>query len=294
MIFNELLERKNEYMKTCSNFNYSRLFNKEELKFFFTYIFKELHINQKISCSKISKTCKISESTLKSNFKKLGFVPINRQNSLRVRENLFENITTEEDAYWLGFIYADGYISDEGKFEISLKHTDYEHLLKFADYCGFDRSKVKKKDKTNFPNSFRCRIGFATQHLKQRFFDLGIIPRKSCKLVYPEFLSEHLHRHFIRGYVDGDGCFNNYSKTATRKGNLFLQLLGTELFLIEVMKKLNINKKLFPNSRNLESCCYFFKLWTREAQKILNFLYEDATIYLDRKNEIYINKVKPY
>lgn len=31
-----------------------------------------------------------------------------------INENYFKNIDTEEKAYWLGFIYADGYISNVG------------------------------------------------------------------------------------------------------------------------------------------------------------------------------------
>ena len=30
--------------------------------------------------------------------------------------NVFEKIDTEEKAYWLGFLYADGYINEEHNF----------------------------------------------------------------------------------------------------------------------------------------------------------------------------------
>ena len=42
-----------------------------------------------------------------------------------LNENYFEKIDTEEKAYWLGFIYADGYITGD-KLGISLAKCDKE------------------------------------------------------------------------------------------------------------------------------------------------------------------------
>lgn len=41
----------------------------------------------------------------------------------------FENIDTEEKAYWLGFLYADGYVNaNEDKIELCLAEKDFHHL----------------------------------------------------------------------------------------------------------------------------------------------------------------------
>ena len=68
-----------------------------------------------------------------------------------VNHDYFE-VLTEESAYWLGFIFADGYIDssplEENKksrygFEISLKGSDAEHLHKFNEFMGHNKDNVK-------------------------------------------------------------------------------------------------------------------------------------------------------
>ena len=44
----------------------------------------------------------------------------------------FDKINTEEKAYWLGFLYADGSISSkEDKIELGLAEKDLHHIEKF-------------------------------------------------------------------------------------------------------------------------------------------------------------------
>ena len=84
-----------------------------------------------ISLTKLSKEYKIDRRTLSSYLKRVGITIVNRQNICKFNEHVFDNIDSEEKAYWLGFIFADGYISSqEGNynFEISLKGSDKEHL----------------------------------------------------------------------------------------------------------------------------------------------------------------------
>ena len=71
----------------------------------------------------------------------------------------FEMIDTEEKAYWLGFLYADGSLykckPNEGyRFELSLQTIDLKHIEKFAKAIDCDTKislkTIKAKNKTYY------------------------------------------------------------------------------------------------------------------------------------------------
>lgn len=49
-------------------------------------------------------------------------------------ENSFSEINSEESAYWLGFMYADGYVTKEGYVGLALSIIDKDHLEKFNNF----------------------------------------------------------------------------------------------------------------------------------------------------------------
>ncbi len=240
-----------------------------------------------LSFIQISDLLKIGRRSIRKWMKSVNYEIINTHNSLRVREDLFKDILTEEDAYWLGFIYADGYIANDGQFEISLKDSDYTHLLKLATFCDFDKLKVKSKQKTNFPNCFRCRMSFATQHLKERFNNIGIVPRKSLILTFPTFLKKDLERHFIRGYFDGDGSIS-LVKLKTKSPAKSVSLLGTKEFLETVLNVLNFKTISLKKDKRHQNNTYSINFNRKDGIKFLDYMYKDSNIYLERKYNKYL------
>ena len=92
-----------------------------------------LYINKNMPCSKIAKEMNCSLCGIYDALKRWGIKTRSLSDSHKVyslNENYLEKIDNEEKAYWLGFIYAAGYIT-ENKLGISLAKCDKEHLRKF-------------------------------------------------------------------------------------------------------------------------------------------------------------------
>lgn len=198
----------------------------------------------------------------------------------RFNDAVFDSIDNEEKAYWLGFIFADGYISKKNnKFELSLKGDDFNHLCKFSKFINFDENKISKRIvRCNDKKYECCRISFSNKHFWEILNSYGCTPRKSLTLKFPDesiFKSKDLIRHFIRGYFDGDGWICCTDKTKC------IGALGTPSFLNSCQKYLNTNYNLY---RNHGSDLTMKLVATRySGLKIAEYLYSNSEIYLERK-----------
>lgn len=216
--------------------------------------------NNKPSLSKICKKYHVGSFTVSNKLKELGYEIINHQNKIKFNEHVFDSIDTEEKAYWLGFIFADGYISkiDDKQhiyhFEISLKGSDKPHLDKFNKFMEHEDPNHVKVNKAECFNTGvitdRCRWCVRSKHLWETLNSYGCTPQKSLTLQFPNisiFKNNTLIKHFIRGYWDGDGCLSYINKEHT---NADMSVLGTENFLIELQKNLPLKQKYVLYNNN--------------------------------------------
>ena len=197
----------------------------------------------------------------------------------------FEVIDTEEKAYWLGFLYADGSVSSaEDKVELGLAEKDYGHLEKFKSFMGIS-NKICHREKTK-----SYRISFRSANCKQDLINKGCVPKKSLILEFPTFeqVPEHLMRHFIRGYFDGDGWFTN------TKDCFQIGLISAKGFIegfLNYVDNINTTNKIFTVHRENGAKRYVFGAYN-DVKNFLNWIYEDADMFLYRKYEIYLSQYK--
>jgi len=223
----------------------------------------------------------------------------NLQNECKFNEHIFDIIDTEEKAYWLGFIFADGYISSfkEDKksnyqFELSLKESDFDHLNKFNLFMGHKYNNVKIGNiKCGNKIYKRCRWSIRNKHLWETLNSYGCTPKKSLSLQFPNlniFKSQELIKDFIRGYWDGDGCISYANKQHT---HLTISVLGTESFLKTINNFLPKNLTVYkPKQKSI----WLISANHNTAFKTLYFLYENSKIYLDRKYNLYKHMSRSY
>ena len=118
---------------------------------------------------------------------------------------IFETIDTEEKAYWLGFLYADGSVgSTDNRIELGLAEKDLKQIEKFKNFIGIPNKISYRATSKSYRYTFKS-IPCKTDLIKQ-----GCVPKKSLILKFPtkEQVPQDLIKHFIRGFFDGDGCIS--------------------------------------------------------------------------------------
>lgn len=220
----------------------------------------------------------LNQSSVYEKLKKAGVktkTPAQAATKYSCNELFFSKIDNELNAYWLGFIYADGCISkpkNKSPFlQIAISRKDEDLLYKFKEHINFTGPVLYIQPN----NSKQSRIRITSSKLVNDLIKHGIIYKKSLKLKYPT-IPNKLQKHFIRGYFDGDG--------GIAKNNTEITIAGTESFLNSTQ---NIfNKVLGTTITKLykkENIFQYTKHGRLQVAQILKWLYKDSFIYLDRK-----------
>ena len=209
-------------------------------------------------------------------------------------EQFFNKIDTEAKAYVLGFFFADGCNHDLSNLDDGYYHqnvisfTQLEQDIDILDQIKLvmkcNRPYVEITQKTNGKKKYSLRITSDT--LSNALSRLGAVPNKSLTLKFPttKQVPEKLMPHFIRGYFDGDGgCTLNTSKSKVQKRVYIYSASYSLLCEFEFyMKKVGIKfNNIVKSGKNI--LIYKSVPSTISYKDYFNFLYKDATIYLQRK-----------
>lgn len=200
-------------------------------------------------------------------------------------ENFFETIDSEEKAYWVGFLMADGAIGEGRRILLRLSNKDFYHIQRF-----------QKSLRSNYPyyHDTKTNVSGCTIQSKKMCRDLakyGVVENKTFKTLFPTTKGQSnndLIRHFIRGYFDGDGSI---SVGENKKGHTFanLSICGYEPFLLKMqdffIDELGLGRTKLIKEKAIHSLRYGGR---RQVEKIMDWMYKDATIYLDRKHQRYL------
>lgn len=254
------------------------------------------------SIVKISQKYGINRKTLTKYLKEQNIDIVQNRNGSEFNMDFFDIIDTEEKAYWLGFMYADGYIgASEYSVGINLSIKDIDHLKKFNNALNYKKG-LNISETHQFGSSEHTNKNGDTLYMvstvirnKQLWEGLnskGCVPNKSLILTFPDesiFKDKKLVYDFIRGYFDGDGTLGLYQHSKSRPVlEESLMFVGTKLFLEGVQKYLGSGYLMQKTNCNEKT--YRLGYSTAKANKAAELMYKNATIYLNRKYDIYINK----
>lgn len=256
-----------------------------------------------LSGSSLNDIAKVAQDTkglmaLRKRLHKLG-VPTNK-NMLKYREKIsisskkytfnehyFDSIDCQEKAYWLGFFAADGYNhSSKGCIEFRLHKQDKEILEKF-------KSCIESNNPIHLYKQTYCNISLYSKHLSDKLSEYGLHQAKTYTLQIP-ILEKELMRHFIRGYYDGDGCFsvtkrNNRINPDSKNYQFNITGMEDPLKVIQsfLVKEIGIVNNGLKHRKSTIAVTIHYS-GRNVCKRILDYLYKDATIYLQRKYNKYV------
>lgn len=251
------------------------------------------------SISKLSDKYGLNRKTIVKYIKNEGIKIENSCNASSFNEHIFQKIDTEEKAYWLGFLYADGYTTvNRHEVGLSLAIKDIDHLKKFNKFLSYSKGlniqeshQFGSKSNLNSKGEemYMVKTAIRNINLWTDLNNAGCIPNKSLILTFPsqDILPKQLILHFIRGYFDGDGTLGIYKHSVSNPTlEESLMFVGTKPFLEKVQEYLG--KGFLMQKTNCNKLTYRLSYSTTKANKAARLMYDNATIYLKRKYNIYL------
>lgn len=260
--------------------------------------------NNGYNFSEISHKFDCDQSTIGKYLGDLGIKSIPQtilQRKYNINENFFENIDTQEKAYFLGWLLSDGSLSGKNNsFTISLQEKDKDVLLnlsKIISYTG--QLKYKKGYRSKwFNNKFyisqpQFRLTITNKKIKQDLKKLNCFENKTFNLHFPNFIENDIINSFILGFWEGDGCLS--FKIIKNRLLKTINIVGTSYMNIGIQQLLKDN--------NIKSYVYFPKNYKNGTTQLaigelnsmlrfLNFIYKNTNFVMKRKFNKYINFIE--
>ena len=213
-----------------------------------------------------------------------------------VNSSYFDKIDTEEKAYWLGFIMADGCIyrgesKNSYRFQMNLSSVDRDALEKFSkcicsDYKIVD---VLIDNKETGRQYKAAQLKINNTEFCKGLMSHNVIPRKS-KICEMPTIDKKLERHFVRGYFDGDGCISKKSN-----GNRWRFEIAGGINILnsfqEMLEESGISTHIYPIRNNV----FTMVISSHSSIKnVFDLLYCNSTMFLKRKYDKFITFKSEY
>ena len=245
----------------------------------------KLH-NKGLSTTEIGRSLNCTQSNVSRRLKKIGETPIekrgsrNRTNRYLINEKYFDKINTPEKAYILGLLYADGSVVKDG-FYIKMKDLDVllkvkkalkaEQPIKFVEYGEY--------------NAYLFKV--CSQKISKSLISHKCFINKTYTLSFPD-IDPQLYSHFTRGYFDGDGCLAVYPY----KGACRIDFTSASVKLLEDLRIIISSFSISSGGlrkENGKSNAWHLNFTGAQVNTILDWMYKDATIYMNRKHKKYLH-----
>jgi len=204
-------------------------------------------------------------------------------------ENYFDVIDTQEKAYWLGFIHADGSLVFDKKrnritcLDICIHRRDDNLIEQFVRDIDGDTTKIER-----FINNRRpmTRIRLRSPVLIETLCNLGVQPNKSFRNDGALIKDRDYFRHYLRGYFDGNGSVYK------AREHIRMQIIGPEKlcqdFFAGIEREVGVKGgNVYPSPHSDRHILLYQT--NKQCISIANWMYDDATRYLKRKKDLFMS-----
>jgi intein/homing endonuclease len=196
---------------------------------------------------------------------------------------IFEDIKESWQAYFLGFLFSDGYIGNR-EVAIKLCYLDEQILIDLKNKLGCGAISKRKGNLVKHINGVYLSKDYSILRIYnvkmiKELEKFGMTKNKTFTIQLPTNIN--YFNHFLRGYFDGDGCLT-FSKTGDKKypkikiasNDLFIKQLLDYLKIGSISKQGRISVLTITKRKDIE---YFAAL-----------IYKDCDICLERKKNKFI------
>lgn len=209
-------------------------------------------------------------------------------------KSYFNAINSSEKAYWLGFLYADGYIIYNSKLAtyelgIELNSKDDYILKKLSENLGGVHNVEYKHSKKSF-NGYdyetdSCVLRVYSKQICDDLISLNVVPNKTNSNLFP--ICDNYFFDFLRGFLDGDGCIyvdhrNHIMVNFTNANDDFLFYINNK-----VNDLIGISGSIYKEKDKKYRLIYFRQ---DDIRTLLDNIYENISdSFLIRKYDIYMS-----
>lgn len=191
----------------------------------------------------------------------------------------FEHFT-EKSAYIIGFIAADGHINTEGRCRLmfGLAEKDRDLLSKIRDEISPD-SPIK-----DYPKNKSVIFNASGGPLIQSLIRLGLDSKKSGIHNIFTQLPQELHKHFIRGFFDGDGSISFRERVRGKYRSLEgkVNICNTNETLLNNITSI-IDCGVVKRFKSNNGLPYLYFNSVSDILRFYQYIYHEQTICLERK-----------
>ena len=247
---------------------------------------KEYYLSRPMKRSHVAEVFGLSSATIG---KILHDVPTYTRAKIKspdLIENFFEDIDTEEKAYFLGLITTDGNVFEpdsmgrQASISITLQEEDEYLLQRFKDA-------TKTTTAISHDGRGSAMVAIRSNIMAKDLSKYGVVPRKSF-ITYLPLIREDLMPHLIRGIIDGDGSVASLQREKHLHG---ISLCGTHALVEGVLNYL-LDKGIATSRVSVydykdKQLSQFRISRIEDMYNVGKWLYKDATIFMQRKYEAF-------